>query len=208
MTSTIQLASVGDAEVLADVAERTFRLACPAGTAEHEMVAFITEHLSESRFAEYLANPGRVLFVARVDGAPAGYTMVNLGDPTDPDVRAVITARPTAELSKCYVDQSFHGAGLGPLLMQATIDHVQTLGIHTLWLGVNQLNERANAFYAKNGFELRGPKKFTVGSEVHNDFVRERVLVASPSEGERSASEGASPAGDSKSPAAATPAGN
>ena len=45
-----------------------------------------------------------------------------------------------------------------------------------MWLGVNQENERANAFYDKSGFARVGAKKFLVGENWEDDFVRERVL--------------------------------
>jgi ribosomal protein S18 acetylase RimI-like enzyme len=45
-----------------------------------------------------------------------------------------------------------------------------------VWLGVNQLNARANRFYEKNGFAIVGEKKFLVGGKAEDDFVRERVF--------------------------------
>jgi len=45
-----------------------------------------------------------------------------------------------------------------------------------MWLGVNQLNARAQRFYAKHGFERVGVKRFLVGDRFEDDFVYERAL--------------------------------
>ena len=51
-------------------------------------------------------------------------------------------------------------------------------GARSVWLGVNQRNERANRFYEKQGFAIVGTKRFLVGSRWFEDFVRELVLPA------------------------------
>ncbi|MGH3675503.1 MAG: GNAT family N-acetyltransferase, partial [Mycobacterium sp.] len=64
---------------LADVAARTFPLACPPSVTPENIVAFIDENLSQSRFAEYLADPDRVVLIAREDGRMVGYVMLIRG---------------------------------------------------------------------------------------------------------------------------------
>jgi ribosomal protein S18 acetylase RimI-like enzyme len=41
---------------------------------------------------------------------------------------------------------------------------------------VNQQNDRANRFYEKSGFAKVGTKRFKLGANWEEDFVRERVL--------------------------------
>jgi ribosomal protein S18 acetylase RimI-like enzyme len=45
-----------------------------------------------------------------------------------------------------------------------------------VWLGVNQQNVRANRFYEKQGFVLRGTRFFQVGDSTEADYVRELPL--------------------------------
>jgi ribosomal protein S18 acetylase RimI-like enzyme len=111
-----------------------------------------------------------------VDATAAGYAMVVHGAPSDADVVAAIGDGPTTELSKLYVLPGHHGSGLAGELMIASIDLAATHGSPTIWLGVNQLNERANRFYAKHGFEVAGPKRFLVGDRYEEDWVRVRRL--------------------------------
>ena len=176
MITTIRSARPEDAAALAALAAQTFALACPPGTTQAAIDDFIARTLSERNFADYLADPQRELLFAEVAGVPAGYTMIVHAAPTDPDVAAVVTARPATELSKCYVLEGFHGAGVGKALIEASVDAARERGSAAIWLGVNQHNDRANRFYAKSGFEVVGSKKFLVGEKWEDDFVRLRPL--------------------------------
>jgi len=177
MVTRVRRARIEDAGIVAAVAAETFELACPPGTAPASITAFIDEHLSESRFAGYLASDDRIVLLADVDGEIAGYTMLVLGEPTDAGVAEAVSARPTVELSKCYVRYGFHGHGVATTLMESSLDAAAAAGAASLWLGVNQQNARAIRFYGKSGFSQVGTKTFLVGDEVHDDFVFERLLV-------------------------------
>jgi ribosomal protein S18 acetylase RimI-like enzyme len=172
----IRPAVPADAAALAAVAAVTFPLACPPHTTEEAKADFIATHLSEANFDAYLADPDRDLFVAEEDGRTLGYTMLVAGDPTDADVAAAITTRPTIELSKVYVLPDVHGGGVASSLVAASIEAARARGAAAVWLGVNQENGRANRFYEKSGFALVGSKRFLVGERYEDDFVRELVL--------------------------------
>lgn len=169
----IRPATVADASALAELASETFPLACPPGNTAESIQHFIDTHLSESHFATYLADPARAILVA---GEFDGYTMLVFEEPSDADVASAITKHPTVELSKCYVRAANHGSGLASELMQASIELARSRGAAGVWLGVNELNDRANAFYAKHGFEQVGTKKFLLGDHWEDDFVRELAL--------------------------------
>lgn len=169
----IRLATDGDAALLARIAEETFPLACPPDTSPKAIRAFIDANLSEHSFAGYLADANRVLHLAFVDDEPAGYTMIVRGEPSDTDVAAAVTTRPTTELSKVYVRPGFHGAGVAQALVEAAVG---AAGSPSVWLGVNIHNAKANRFYEKMGFAQVGTKQFLVGDRYEDDYVRERIV--------------------------------
>jgi ribosomal protein S18 acetylase RimI-like enzyme len=176
MPITTRRATPDDAAELHDVAARTFPLACPPGTLQADIDAFIARHLSRESFEEYLKDDRRVLLLAEADGTPVGYAMLVHGPITDADVRRVVDAESTVELSKFYVLVESHGSGVARELMAATLAAAAETGAESCWLGVNQQNVRAGRFYEKNGFAVRGTKRFLVGSEWHDDFIRVRPL--------------------------------
>jgi ribosomal protein S18 acetylase RimI-like enzyme len=170
-------AAPGDAAALHDLAARTFVLACPPGTVQSDVDAFVATHLSEERFENYLKDDNRVVLVAESDGVPIGYTMLISGPIADPDVRAVVNGATSIELSKFYVLQDRHGGGIAGPLMDATLEAAAATGATTCWLGVNQQNARAARFYEKNGFEIVGTKHFLVGEQLHDDHILVRPLT-------------------------------
>jgi len=176
MTVSVRPASAADSAALAVVAAATFPLACPPHTTDEAKAAFIAANLTRAHFDGYLADPERDLFLAEVDGEPAGYTMLVAGEPYDADVAAAITVLPTVELSKCYVMPGHHGAGVAAQLMAASLDAARARGAAAVWLGVNQENAKAQRFYAKSGFARVGTKRFLVGDRWEHDFVLERVF--------------------------------
>jgi ribosomal protein S18 acetylase RimI-like enzyme len=171
MSVTVRKAVAADAPALHDLAAATFALACPPGTIQRDIDAFVGAQLSVGRFGEYLANADREVLIA---GDFLGYTMLVYEEPKDADVAAALTARPTVELSKCYVVADQHGGGVGSALMAATLDSAHRRGVAAVWLGVNQENGRANRFYEKHGFHIVGTKRFLVGDQEHDDYTRER----------------------------------
>jgi len=178
VTASVRPARPSDAEDLHRLAALTFPLACTPDTPDEVKTAFVDRHLSTAAFAGYLADPSHTLVVA-VDpsGGLVGYTMVVALEPGDADVAAVLTRRPTAELSKMYVDPAHHGSGTAGRLMEAAVEAARAAGAAGMWLGVSEENDRANAFYAKHGFEQAGTKRFQIGELWEDDNVRERHLL-------------------------------
>ena len=154
-----------DAAELAAVAAQTFPLACPPATPAEDIESFIDAHLSAERFAEYLADPQRAIVTAAHDGRIIGYTML---------IRD--TAGETAELSKIYVLADHHGTGASTALMDRTLATAESWGVRSVWLGVNQANQRAQRFYAKCGFTVNGTRTFQVGTRIENDYLMVREL--------------------------------
>jgi ribosomal protein S18 acetylase RimI-like enzyme len=176
MPISTRRATADDAAELHDVAARTFGLACPPGTLQSDIDAFVRQHLSRERFAEYLADDRRILLLAESDGKPIGYAMLVGGPIADPDVQAVVDEASSIELSKFYVLADNHGSGAASTLMAATLEAAAATGATSCWLGVNQQNVRAARFYDKSGFAVRGTKRFLVGGDWHDDHVRVRPL--------------------------------
>jgi ribosomal protein S18 acetylase RimI-like enzyme len=177
VTLELRRAVPADAARLALIAAATFALACPDDSKAVDINHFVTTNLTEERFAAYLADASRILFLAEENGMPIGYTMVILGEPTDADVLAAITLRPTAELSKMYVFAGHHGRGVAAQLMALSVRAAREAGASGIWLGVNDQNVRANRFYDKSGFAIVGHKTFQLGANIESDFVRERSLA-------------------------------
>lgn len=176
MAVEVSAAVQADLPELADVAARTFPLACPPSVTPENVVAFIDENLSEDRFRVYLADPDRAVLAAREDQRMVGYAMLIRGVLDDDDVQRAVPLRPAVELSKMYVLPDSHGAGVSAALMSAALTRATEFDAKCVWLGVNQKNQRAQRFYAKYGFSINGTKTFRLGTGIEHDYVMVRPL--------------------------------
>jgi putative acetyltransferase len=83
--------------------------------------------------------------VAEVDGTIAGFIMVS-GD----------------EAEQVYVDRAFRGSGVAALLLTEAERQIAAGGYDVAWLAVVRGNERAQAFYAKQGWIDEGDFDYPV----------------------------------------------
>lgn len=168
-----------EAPAIADVAAATFPLACPPDSPPEAIAAFIADSLSATEFALHIAAPQSDVLVVRdgIGGPIVGYALVHHTAPTNPDVAAVVTARPVTEVSKMYVLADLHahhradGRSPSRALMNAALARAAALGSTLAWLGVNQENVRAQRFYTKMGFTRAGVKTFDLGGRIEHDYV-------------------------------------
>jgi len=180
-----RVATAADADGVAALAARTFALACPPTTTARAIAEHIRTVLSSARFRAHLADPACRVVLAEVDGRPVGYTMVVAAPPTDADVTGALRLRPEVELSKVYVEQGSHGAGVARPLMTETLRVARELAGERgrdadagIWLGVNEHNARAIRFYERSGFRIVGTRSFRLPDAVETDHVMERPLAA------------------------------
>jgi ribosomal protein S18 acetylase RimI-like enzyme len=163
---------------LAAVAARTFPLACPPSVTPANIASFVGANLSAARFAEYLADPQRLILTASRGDRIVGYAMLIRGVGDDPEVQRAVRVRPAVELSKIYVLPEEHGAGVSTALMDAALAAAAEWGAGCVWLGVNQENQRAQRFYKRCGFTVNGTRTFQLGAHRENDYVMVRQFDA------------------------------
>ena len=155
---SISRALPADAHRVSALAIETFPLACPPGTTQENIDQFCTAKLSPESFEAYLADSRIRIWFAGHEDDLLGYVMCVSGEPDDPVIAEAVQARPTVEISKIYLRAIAHGSGISQQLMSVAVEDARAEGAQSVWLGVNQQNERANAFYERNGFLLVDPE--------------------------------------------------
>ena len=173
---SISRALPADAHRLSALAIETFPLACPPGTTQENIDLFCSTKLSPLAFEAYLGDSKTHIWTASDGEELLGYVMSVEGEPSEVDIAKAVTRRPTVEISKIYVREAAHGLGVAQQLMNIAMEHAMDHGAQSVWLGVNQHNQRANSFYQRQGFEVVGERRFQVGESFEEDFVREKVL--------------------------------
>ena len=169
-TWTIREAGADDASALALIGAATF-LETFAGILDGDaIVGHCAAQHCEAAYRAALADGARAwLAEAQPGAAPVGFVLIG-----KPDLAAARDG--DIELKRIYSLSRFHGAGLGAALMKQALEAAR--GHRRLLLGVYAQNDRALAFYRKQGFADLGTRRFNVGGKLYDDLVLVRPLAA------------------------------
>ena len=167
-----------DATALAELAARTFRETFAGDSRPEDMRLHIAHAYGTSQQEKELVDPDIATLLVDVDGQLAGYAQLRAGVPP-----ACVTGEEPLELWRFYIAPPWHGRGIAQALMRRVESEAYGRGARTLWLGVWERNERAKAFYHKNGFMDVGSHVFMVGTDAQTDHILVRPLAALISNG-------------------------
>jgi len=169
----IRRATPGDCDILAALGERTFRetfvedFAIPYPA--KDLAEFVAQSYAPKAFAAKLADPDQALWIASAGDTAVGYANTGPCRLPHPEVEPH-----HGELYRLYVSRDQHGRGLGRLLMDAALAWLDRDGPGPLWIGVWSGNLKAQAFYARYGFEKVGEYEFPVGATRDHEFILRR----------------------------------
>lgn len=168
---TIRRGTLQDGALLSELGARTFCETFAVDNTPEDLAAYIATSFNVAQQTAELEDPASTFLIAEVDGHAAGYARLNDGEPA----KSVAGANPV-ELVRLYVSREWLGRGIGEQLMRACIDEARQAGHETIWLGVWERNERAQAFYRKWNFRAVGEHMFQLGSDRQRDILMERTL--------------------------------
>lgn len=165
----IRHGTVEDAELLSELGARTFTETFAADNTEEDLAEYIATSFNVAQQTAELEDLASTFLIAEVDGRAAGYAKLHGGAPE----KGVEGANPI-ELVRLYVSREWLGRGLGQQLMRACLDEARQFGHETIWLGVWERNERAQAFYRKWNFRPFGEHMFQLGADLQRDILMAR----------------------------------
>lgn len=170
----VRRANLDDVGRLALVGAATF-LETFAGVLEGgSIVAHCNAEYSSESYKRYLEAGAAAWLAETSEGAaPVGFALVGPSSlpGTSPDGGDL-------ELKRIYSLSRFHGCGLGPALLANAVDFASGERAKRLLLGVYAGNERAHAFYRKNGFSPIAQRQFRVGDRDYDDIVFAKDLTS------------------------------
>lgn len=168
---TVRRANTDDAGLLAELGARTFNETFAADNSPEDMAAYLAASFNLAQQTAELTEPDSIFLIAEVGGRAAGYAKLHAGEPAE----GIEGAQPV-ELVRLYVLHEWLGRGVGQALMRECVNEAQQAGHGTIWLGVWERNERAQAFYRKWNFRAVGEHVFQLGSDAQRDILMERTL--------------------------------
>lgn len=172
-TPTIRRATVDDAELLSQLATRTFVETFGHLYPDEDLQAFLADAYAVDKQRVILAHRDYAVFLL-MDGRDAvGHAAAGPCGLPHADVR-----EGDGELKRLYVLASHQNGGHGGRLFDATMQWLERDGPRALWIGVWSENVGAQRFYARHGFVQVGEYEFPVGRVRDREFILRRERPA------------------------------
>jgi len=132
-----------------------------------DLVTHCGRRHSAAFYAAWLQDTANTIWIAQTPTKTAiGYLVL-----TPPTLPAPQPDPRDLEIQRIYVLSRFHAAGVGHRLMTMAIEAARARAARQLVLGVMKKNERALAFYRRQGFAEIGTRIFQVGAATFDDYV-------------------------------------
>jgi ribosomal protein S18 acetylase RimI-like enzyme len=166
-------AKTRDIEAIANLGSTTFSSSFGYSLPASDLQAYLETAYTPSSIAKDLANPLIDIIVAcDANDHVIGFVQLTQGtiEPCIADVERPI------ELQRLYVDEKYHGGGVGRAL-EGEVERIsRERGFKTMWLGVWEENFKAQKAYERFGFSKVGSHDFVMGTCVQTDWILTKTL--------------------------------
>lgn len=170
-TPALRKGTLDDVALLCDLGRRTTLLTFGVQNKAEHTQAYLDEAFSAEQMERELRSPGSTFYILEQEGAAIGYLKLNLV-PSQTDVHDP----ESLEVQRLYLDEGAQGQGLGAMMLEYAAAEAKALGKRYVWLGVWEHNERALAFYKRNGFYKMGEHEFVFGGDPQTDLLYRKDL--------------------------------
>ena len=167
----IEMAQSTDVNTIRDLSIATFAETFASLNTEEDMEQYNERHFSIDELQREIDNPDSTFMVAKVDGVPAGYMKVNVGDAQTEEMLGN-----RMEVQRLYILRQYKRNGLGTRFMHTAFDMARAQGKSVIWLGVWEHNDAAIAFYKRMGFVQFGSHDFVLGEDRQTDLLMEAAV--------------------------------
>lgn len=167
----IEMAQSTDVNTIRDLSIATFAETFASLNIEEDMEQYNERHFSTDELQREIDNPDSTFVVAKVDGVPAGYMKVNVGDAQTEEMLGN-----RMEVQRLYILRQYKRNGLGTRFMHTAFDMARAQGKSVIWLGVWEHNDAAIAFYKRMGFVQFGSHDFVLGDDRQTDLLMEAAV--------------------------------
>lgn len=167
MPTKIKRATTTDTKLISILGAKTFDQAFRGTCTDNDLKRVLHEFYNEEQVAKELNNLQDFFFVLYQDDVAAGYARINLGD----EPVSHFKEKKSAELKRIYFLNEFHGKGLAIQLLNYCLDFLKEKTYEQVYLSVWENNDRAQAFYKKNGFvDTKIENPFPLGNTPQMDY--------------------------------------
>jgi diamine N-acetyltransferase len=153
------------------ISKKTFHDAFAWGNVPEVLDNYIESAFKIENLEAELANKNSQFYFAKIDNETVGYFKINVGSAQTEDLD------PNAlELQRIYILENHQGKKIGNAILAEVEQLATEQNIKSIWLGVWDRNEKAIAFYEKNGYVKIDSHTFMMGDEEQIDFIMQKQI--------------------------------
>ena len=168
---TIQRATLADATALLAFSKKTFYDFYGHLNTSENMEIYSATNFTMDSMLNQLNNADSDFYLALFGDEIAGYVKINYNDAQND-----IKDKNALEIERIYVSAEHHGKYNGKQLLNLALAIAAEKQCAYVWLGVWDQNEKALAFYKRNGFEQFGTHDFWLGNDKQTDLLMKKGL--------------------------------
>lgn len=169
--------SEADLITLQQISRETFRETFSDTNTPENMSRYLSDNLSLGKLRIELYNEDSSFYFLEHDTNVIGYLKINTGS-----AQTENKYERCVEIERIYVLSSYQGKGTGRLLLNYALESARRMNAPFVWLGVWEYNQRAIAFYQKNGFTAFDKHLFILGDDEQTDIIMRRFLQTDTNE--------------------------
>lgn len=163
---TIRPVKENEIPELQNIGRLTFIETFADHNSKENMTHYLEAGFSAEKLKRELQDKNSEFYFAIYNNDIVGYLKLNSGSS-----QTEIKDDNYLEIERIYVLKSFHGQRVGKLLFEKSVETAHRKMADFLWLGVWEKNDRAIAFYRKNGFIEFGKHVFRLGDDEQTDLM-------------------------------------
>ena len=166
MKRSLSKCTLGQASLLAQLAEKTFRESFEEMNDPEHFEDYIQKAFNLEQVRRELSAKDSEFHLLYQDEHLVGYYKTNVHQ-----AQTDIKETDGMELERIYVLSEFQGNGHGRYMIEHAKKHAQAQNKAYLWLGVWKKNKDAVRFYQDNGFSIFGEHPYYIGSDRQMDWL-------------------------------------
>lgn len=172
MNPTFHLCGPEDLTLLHTLSCRTFRETFAERNTAADLQAYLDRAYHPDKLRAELENKYTQFYFLLSGETPAGYIKLN-----EAPAQTEFQDPQSLEIERIYIARPYQGRGYGFRLIGHARACAQQRKKAYIWLGVWEQNEKAIAFYKRQGFYKIGTHAFVVGSDTQTDDIMRLDLL-------------------------------
>lgn len=169
--TTIEKATIKDAELLSKIGRQTFMESHGMSAPEKDISNYVSSKFSKEIFEAELEDKNSVFHILNYKQKPIGYSKIIYNVPQDN-----ILFKNVTKLERLYILKEFHHLKLGLELFNFNVELSKNHQQAGIWLFTWTENHKAINFYNKAGFTIVGSYNFKI-SDTHSNPNHQMLLV-------------------------------